>query len=266
AIDASIWYVDFDDDGFGSEYDTAKACTAPDGFVDNDDDCDDARADMNPNAAEVCDRDNTDEDCDGAADDADPEGAEGMLAHYNDGDGDGFGDADGESLNFCDPPDGLLTDNTDCDDSNRYTHPEADELCDDMDNDCDDEIDEDVADLTWYLDEDGDEYGNPDASIEDCNVVDGYVLDDTDCDDNNAEVHPGAEEIIDNAIDEDCDGLDGDSELPTHPGGEDIKAVGACGCQANPGPSSMWPWVFSGLLLLLTGRRSNKGSVHAQTR
>jgi len=266
AIDASIWYVDFDADGFGSEYETSWSCTVPEGFVGNDDDCDDARSDINPSAPEVCDDADIDEDCDGKADDSDPEGAEGTGRYYEDADNDGFGDSDLEGIDLCDPPEGLVSNDTDCDDSNKYTHPEASELCDDMDNDCDGEIDEDVADLTWYLDEDGDEFGNPDASIEDCNIVDGYVLDDTDCDDNNPDVHPGAEEIIDNAIDEDCDGLDGDSEIPTEPTDEDIKVVGGCGCQSSSSPSSMWPGLLAGFLLLLAGRRSNKGSFYAHTR
>ena len=41
AVDAQLWYADFDDDGLGDEDFPAKACNQPEGWVDNADDCDD---------------------------------------------------------------------------------------------------------------------------------------------------------------------------------------------------------------------------------
>ncbi len=58
----------------------------------------------------------------------------------------------------------------------------------------------------WYADNDGDGYGNPDKMISSCDQPQNYVLDNTDCDDNNAEVHPNAREILANDIDDNCNG------------------------------------------------------------
>ena len=55
-------------------------------------------------------------------------------------------------------------------------HPGAEEVCDDLDNDCDGDTDEDASDAaTWYLDADGDGYGDADVSVADCDLPSGYV-------------------------------------------------------------------------------------------
>lgn len=69
-----------------------------------------------------------------------------------------------------------------------------------------DDVCEDSDRVEWYADADGDGYGNPDSIYVDCDQPSGYVGDNTDCDDTNELINPGATEIIDNGIDDDCDG------------------------------------------------------------
>jgi len=61
---------------------------------------------------------------------------------------------------------------------------------------------------TWYADSDGDGFGDPAVSAEACGAPSGHVADATDCDDNDASVYPGAPEIPDDGIDQDCSGED----------------------------------------------------------
>lgn len=58
----------------------------------------------------------------------------------------------------------------------------------------------------WYIDSDQDGYGNASVFISDCSQPIGYVSDNTDCNDGNAFVNPGATEICGNNIDDNCNG------------------------------------------------------------
>ena len=60
----------------------------------------------------------------------------------------------------------------------------------------------------WYLDDDGDGYGDSsDQGVLACEAPAGRVLDDSDCDDGDPAINPGAEEICENDVDENCDGV-----------------------------------------------------------
>jgi len=82
----------------------------------------------------------------------------------------------------------------DCDDDNDKVHPDADEVCDGMDNDCDGAVDVDALDaVRWYADNDGDGYGGPLWGPLQCDQPAGYVDNGDDCDDNNAQIYPGVQ-------------------------------------------------------------------------
>ncbi len=143
------------------------------------------------------------DDCD----DADP--AVSTVQWYLDQDGDGFGTAAGASQ--CTQPENHAARDGDCDDDAPAIHPDADEVCDAVDNDCDGVTDEDdAADAaTWYGDADGDGYGDPDAALTACTEPFGATSEAGDCDDSDSAIHPGAREACD-AVDRDCSGATDD--------------------------------------------------------
>ena len=136
--------------------------------------------------------------------------------------------------------DGFSAD-ADCDDSNAAIYPGADELCDGVDNNCDDVIDEATATdaTTWYEDSDSDGYGDDGETTTACEAETGWVADNTDCNDDDATINPGQNEICyDGVVDEDCDnhvdcddpdcasfeGCDPDLEAPTWPTDTELLA------------------------------------------
>lgn len=231
ADDAPTWYADSDGDGFGSSEDTVVACVQPEeGYVSEDDDCDDNDATTYPGAEEICDGiDNdcdgevpgeetdddgdgynecADEDCDDADDTVFPGAYDICDAKDNDCDGivDQDWNDDGDGFTECGADGHFGNEDDDCDDQNSTVFPGADELCDGLDNDCYggplvDEIDADGdGDLACAECDDSDALLNlADAD------GDGQTSCGGDCDDGDAATYVGATEICD-GIDNDCDG------------------------------------------------------------
>lgn len=218
----TVWYRDADGDGFGAAALTATACTQPAGFVrDNTDcddgdagispstrwypdgdgdgtgaivatpiqqcarpstpgvsyvsntgDCDDTDADIEPGRTDIC-GDGLDNDCSGTADD----GA-GRIQWYPDADFDGYGTSATPVAQCADPSVACdrvsrtgscyARNNTDCDDTSAAINP----------------------DTLWYVDVDGDGFGDAVTSLQVCAQPTGYVANDDDCNDLDASLNP----------------------------------------------------------------------------
>ncbi len=215
---------DLDDDSFCQPYD-----------------CDDDDATVNPRATEVCD--GVDNDCDGTADESDASDA---STWYLDTDGDGYGDGSAP-VAACDQPSDFVDNDADCDDADGTVNPAATEVCDAIDNDCDGVVDEsDASDAsTWYPDADGDSYGDPTGKLSACQPPSGHVSNAKDCDDQSAAVYPGADDIPEDGVDQDCDGQDATSS------NADPKSCDGCGTGGDPRSKT----VLLLLLGLLASRR-----------
>ncbi len=175
-IEVPRWYPDADEDGFGVFTGSVEACIAPDGFVLDGADCDDADEDIRPDAVEVCD--GVDNDCDGRTDGDDAVDA---VASYVDSDGDGWGDIATEIFD-CFVPSGRIDVGEDCDDADPLVYPLAPEACDaGRDLNCDGSF--------GFADADGDGF----AACEEC-------------DDSEPGSYPGATEDCD-GVDNDCNGI-----------------------------------------------------------
>jgi len=196
----TTWYADTDGDGYGNAATSMQNCGQPAGYVANSTDCNDASAAVNPGATEVYN--GIDDNCNNSVD-------EGFtpVNYYLDNDGDGVGgNTFVVGINFPGPNYVLTT--GDCNDNSAAMYPGNTETCDNLDNDCDASIDEGLIFLTYFQDSDGDTYGNLAVTLSACNTPQGYVLDSTDCNDQNSAINPGALDIPGNGIDEDCSGLD----------------------------------------------------------
>jgi MYXO-CTERM domain-containing protein len=112
-------------------------------------DCDDTDAGVNPAATEVCD--GVDNDCDG---EIDPPDAEGALTLYADADLDGYGADGAAGITGCSEEPGLAATGGDCDDADPLVHPDAEELCQGLDDDCDGDVDEGCPEVPGLTPED----------------------------------------------------------------------------------------------------------------
>ena len=126
---------------------------------------------MYPNAPELCDGQVN--DCGGS-----------LPSDEIDNDGDGFVECTVDSNGWDDSTN--LKEGDDCDDGDAGLNP----------------------DTVWYADVDGDGFGDLNNTQSQCLQPSGYLSDNTDCDDSNDTIYVGASDIIDDGIDQDCDGSD----------------------------------------------------------
>ncbi|MES2641932.1 MAG: MopE-related protein [Myxococcota bacterium] len=116
AVDAETWFADLDGDGYGDPEVSTQACVAPDGYVADDQDCDDLDGTRNPD-----------------------------TTWYIDYDRDGYGSAS-FSLDSCEQPADYYATADDCDDTDAAVYPGADEIWfDTVDGDCDGTLDPDAC-------------------------------------------------------------------------------------------------------------------------
>jgi len=174
------YYTDADGDGYGvSGTGVQGDCDQPPNTATQSGDCDDANGTVYPGALELCD--GLDNDCNGEVDDNAGE------LYFTDADGDGYG-LPTSAVYSCAPISGAVLVGGDCDDTDAAINPGAADPCDALDQDCSGG----PFPTTWYLDADGDGFGNEFESTSDCSQPIGYVNNSSDCDDANDLVFPGS--------------------------------------------------------------------------
>ena len=196
------YYEDADNDGYGNPNASQQSISQPAGYVENSEDCDDTDPNVNPGATEVCN--GIDDNC---ADGVD----EGCDNYYEDADNDGYGNPNASQQSTSQPA-GYVENPGDCDDTDPNVNPAQEEVCNGIDDNCADGIDEGVK-ITFYKDSDADGYSDGTTAIE-CVRPDEHYLGTElistsgDCDDTDSNVNPGTAEILNDGIDQDCDGGD----------------------------------------------------------
>ncbi|MBN8857500.1 MAG: T9SS type A sorting domain-containing protein [Sphingobacteriales bacterium] len=155
----------------------------------------------------------------------------------------------------------------------NITAPTA-EICDGIDNDGDGEVDEGFDKPNWYRDEDGDGYGNPEIVVQSCTQPAGYVSDNTDKNDKDNTVYPGAPELCDGKdndgdgeVDEDCTATSG--TYYSKPAGDlhtlptwGTNADGSGTAPSDFGDGKTFTLANRGNVYTLTGNWSLTGTLH----
>ncbi|MDF1561510.1 MAG: MopE-related protein [Deltaproteobacteria bacterium] len=232
-------------------------------------DCEPLDPAIHPGATEICD--NIDNDCVGGVDDN-----VAYLDYYLDGDGDGYGDGGAAPVNDCTPPAGRVPDATDCDDGdpNNWAScsacvdgdgdgtyagcdayqtiledcddgdganfPGNTEVCDGADNDCAGGADDGLTFSDYWPDIDGDGFGDALAApVSACAPPAGTAPNGNDCADGDPTVNPGAVEICEDTIDNDCVGGDavcacGNGSLESGEVCDDGNLCAYDGCSGDP--------------------------------
>jgi hypothetical protein len=198
------YYLDSDGDTYGDAGSAKVSFGAPFGYVSNSGDCNDNDASINPAATEIC-GDNIDNNCDGTKDE---NCGSGPNTYYLDSDGDTYGDSTNTTQGTS-TPSGYVANSGDCNDNDANVNPAATEICgDNIDNNCDGTKDENCGSgpNTYYLDSDGDTYGDSSQTTTGSAVPTGYATNGNDCNDNDAAINPAATEICGDGVDNNCDG------------------------------------------------------------
>lgn len=163
-----------------------------DGFTVAEGDCNDKDSSINPGETETCNGE--DNNCEDGEDDA-----KDLKTWYKDSDDDTYGIDNRDKQKSCEMPgrSGWSLVAGDCDDTNAAINPDAEEICDQVDNNCNGQKDEGFDSPT---DQD---------SLADCQDYDrdGERGDEGDCNDSDASVNTKAPEVALNNKDDDCDGL-----------------------------------------------------------
>ena len=188
----TTYYEDVDGDNFGNLASTQDACSPPNNYVSNSTDCDDSDGVVYPSAPEICDGQYN--NCsDGSYN------ANSAPATELDGDSDNYVDCSYNVGTWVGSV--SVVGGDDCDDSDGDVYPAAPETCDGRWTDCDSQSV--PADET-----DDDTDGYVECVYNAGTWVGAVVTGGEDCDDADIDAYPGAFEIIDDTIDQDCNGSD----------------------------------------------------------
>ncbi|WP_420604107.1 MopE-related protein [Flagellimonas sp.] len=218
--ETKTYYLDADDDEYGTDATTETACTKPEGnYVLVGGDTEDDNPNINPGCTKVfyedkdndgygVDNDNKVVACENPdsekytelsspfdCDDGNPDINPKTVTYYFDSDRDTYGDPNVPlEVSSCnDAPVGYVLNNEDCNDENENIYPNA-------------------ADITYYADEDEDGYGSEISETKlACDPEPDYTfaLQGGDCDDKDDNINPGVSNEDDypyDGIDSNCDG------------------------------------------------------------
>jgi len=297
---SQTFYEDRDGDGFGRPGAPRELCAGapPPGFGVAEDDCDDYRETVYPGAPELCNE--RDDDCDGEVDDDQV-----PVMQYPDGDRDGFyglEEAQSDAAYLGCPEPGFASEPGDCAPENGAVYPNAEEVCNLLDDDCDTRVDEFVrpqCGVGWCrrnantCDASDCEPGEPEP--ETCNFLDDDCDDELDegmicgdgyvCERGTCEVAPtenessGSGDTDASSGDDSAEGTGSTSQGSTttaastsqdtepagatsSPGQDADPPNGGCSCSPTAKPRDA-KWIF---LLALLGRRRSRTLAHGRRR
>ncbi len=126
------------------------------------------------------------------------------ITYYRDFDGDGVGSTESGVHRDCAKPTGYADIAGDCNDSDERVKPGVPEVCNGRDDNCVNGADEGFTPKQYYPDADGDGYGGrTGAAVTGCAAPVGYGEGQSDCNDADPKIHPGATEVC-NDRDDNC--------------------------------------------------------------